>query len=81
VFEAIACAGLLEEVHAGLHKPYFHARVSSGEAHEIVEAIQAAAVMLADPVAPPRVVRDPGDDYIVALALAASGDAIVSGRP
>jgi predicted nucleic acid-binding protein len=35
--------------------------------------------VLADPRDPPRVLRDRGDDYLVALAKAAAAEAIVTG--
>jgi uncharacterized protein len=35
--------------------------------------------MLPNPVAPPAVVRDPRDDYLVALARSAGADAVVTG--
>jgi len=41
--------------------------------------LRAAADMLPDPVAPPAVVRDPRDDYLVALARATRVDAIITG--
>jgi len=37
------------------------------------------AVMHGDPVSPPRVLRDPDDDYLVALARDAGAVAIVTG--
>jgi hypothetical protein len=41
--------------------------------------LSALATPLPDPVAPARVLRDPGDDYLVALATAADASAIVTG--
>jgi len=35
--------------------------------------------MAEDPPDPPSVTRDPGDDYLVALAVGAGADALVSG--
>ncbi len=32
-----------------------------------------------DPASPPATLRDPGDDYLVALAVAAHAEAIVTG--
>lgn len=37
------------------------------------------ATVFPDPESPPPVVRDPADDYLVALAGAAGADAIVTG--
>jgi uncharacterized protein len=36
-------------------------------------------MILPDPIDPPPVVRDPRDDYLLALALAGRADAIVTG--
>ncbi len=41
--------------------------------------VRGIATVLPDPVSPPRLVRDPEDDYLVALARAESADAIVTG--
>ena len=41
--------------------------------------LSAVAIMANDSPDPPRVTRDPGDDYLVALAVAAGADALVSG--
>jgi predicted nucleic acid-binding protein len=38
-----------------------------------------SALMLRDPPDPVAVTRDPNDDYLVALAIAAQADALVSG--
>lgn len=35
--------------------------------------------MAEDPIEPEAVLRDPGDDYLIALAKAADAEAIVSG--
>jgi predicted nucleic acid-binding protein len=35
--------------------------------------------MVTDPADPPRVCRDPDDDYLVALSVAAGASALVSG--
>ncbi len=36
-------------------------------------------MLLADPVDPARVLRDPDDDYLLALATSAGAEAIVTG--
>ena len=41
--------------------------------------LRTLAVILADPISPPPVLRDPGDDYLVALAKTASAEAIITG--
>lgn len=78
-FELIACPLLLVEVERGLRKPYFRERVSEEELAEIVAGIADAATMREDPREVEPLLRDPGDDYLVALARAEQADAIVSG--
>jgi predicted nucleic acid-binding protein len=41
--------------------------------------LAALAVHAPDPIDPPRLLRDPSDDYLVALARATSTEAIVTG--
>jgi predicted nucleic acid-binding protein len=41
--------------------------------------VEALAIMLPDPVAPPPLLRDARDDYLVALAIGGRADAIVTG--
>lgn len=77
-FELIACPLLFGEFSRGLAKPYFRERVTAAEAGELLDAFELLATVLPDPVAPPRVVRDPNDDFLVALAAAGAVDAIVT---
>jgi len=77
--EAVACPRLSVEIRDALGSPYFQARVSEHEATLAVAAFESVAVMLADPVAAPRVVRDPTDDYLVALAQVSGASAIITG--
>lgn len=78
-FEPIVSQRLIAEVERGLRKPYFRGRISEDEASKAVEVIRAAAVIFDDPVDPPRVLRDPDDDYLLVLASIASAQAIVTG--
>ena len=77
--QAVACPALITEVREGLRNPYFATRISEREADEALAAIERAAVMLSDPPAPAKVLRDPSDDYLVALAHAGDAEAIVTG--
>jgi putative PIN family toxin of toxin-antitoxin system len=79
VFEPIICPLILDELRRGLAKPYFRQRVSAAEADEILDAFELIATVLPDPTSPPSVLRDPTDDFLVALALNASAEAIVTG--
>jgi uncharacterized protein len=78
-FEAVACPALITEVRGGLRKPYFRTRLSDLEGREAVDAYADLALMQADPINPEPILRDPADDYLVALARAAGAEAIVTG--
>jgi len=77
--EMIACEKLLGEFERGLEGRYFRDRVSAEERTLITAMVRGIATVLPDPVDPPAILRDPADDYLVALARAAQADAIVSG--
>ena len=77
--EAVLCEGILQELNRALDRPYFAARVTTSEREAVVAVLRAAADMHKDPVAPPKLLRDPNDDYLVALARSARVDAIVTG--
>jgi putative PIN family toxin of toxin-antitoxin system len=79
-FAAIVCPGLLEELARTLRKPYFLERAGgNGGVEDIVAAITQAVVVLEDPIDPEPLLRDPDDDYLVALAREANAEAIVTG--
>jgi uncharacterized protein len=78
-FELIACPRLLAEVDRALRKPYFRERVGEEELAEIVAGIADAATMREDPRGVEPLLRDPDDDYLVALARDAGAEAIVTG--
>jgi putative PIN family toxin of toxin-antitoxin system len=75
----VACDHLLAEVDRALQGRYFATRLTDDERASVSALLRAITVILPDPVSPPRVVRDPGDDYLVALATQASAEAIVTG--
>lgn len=79
VIEMIACDHLLDEVARALRGRYFAERLTIGEADAAVEALRTVAELLPDPVAPPRVLRDADDDYLLALAIAGGAAAVVTG--
>lgn len=74
-FELIISDKLMSELTRALSYPKVRSRVSSTEASTFVDFLQANAPRAADPDKAPRRSRDPGDDYL--LALAASCSAIV----
>lgn len=66
---------LLDELAAVLVRPRFRRWVSVADAVAFVETLSGHAELLADPEAPASRVRDPDDDYLVALAAVA--DAVI----
>ena len=79
VFEPIVCPRLLGEVRRGLHKGFFRNHVAEQDIERIVLTLARASVQLRDPRDPPPLLRDPTDDYLVALARTARARAIVTG--
>lgn len=77
--EAIICPRLLDEVERGLRKPYFRDSIDEQEIAEAILIIRDTGTMLDDPVDPPAVLRDPEDDYLIALASQADAEAVVTG--
>jgi putative PIN family toxin of toxin-antitoxin system len=78
-FELVVCPQLLEELRRTLRKPYFGDRISAEEAATAVALIERAAMVFADPADVEPILRDPTDDYLVALAREAAAEAIVTG--
>ena len=68
-FELVVSADLLAELDRALAYPKLRKRVSADDAHEVLDWLASAADMARDPDDPPSVrSRDPGDDYLIALA-------------
>jgi putative PIN family toxin of toxin-antitoxin system len=78
-FEAIACPRLLDEIARALQSKHFRNKLTEGQAQDILDAISNSTHHQPDPVEPPAVLRDPNDDYLVALARNTHAEAIVSG--
>ncbi len=74
----VACETLFREFERGLSSRYFRDRVLPEERALLGEMVRGIATVVRDPQSPQRVIRDPADDYLVALARAAAVDAIVS---
>ncbi|MBV9802797.1 MAG: putative toxin-antitoxin system toxin component, PIN family [Solirubrobacterales bacterium] len=77
--DVVACARLLAELQRALTGRYFRDRMVADDRLAFEALLREIAGLLPDPDDPPRLLRDPRDDYIVALARAASVDAIVTG--
>jgi uncharacterized protein len=78
--EVVGCPALLGEVAAVLGRDRLRRYLSIEEARRFVADIASVITRAADPLPPyPAVCRDPGDDYLVALARAGRVDALVTG--
>lgn len=78
-FEVVVCPEVLHEVRKTLRKPYFKKRVSVEEVRKAVARIERVAIRQEDPEDIEKILRDPGDDYLVALARGSGAEAIVTG--
>jgi putative PIN family toxin of toxin-antitoxin system len=72
---AVVTQHLLDELAAVLIRPKFRRWISVADAIAFVESLGGHADLRDDPGAPTTGVRDPNDDYLVALAEAA--DAVI----
>jgi uncharacterized protein len=77
-FEFVVSEELLAELERALAYPKLSQHISREDAADFIELLRSTASMLADAEHPPPVSRDPGDDYVVALATA-SASILVSG--
>jgi putative PIN family toxin of toxin-antitoxin system len=78
-FEAVVCPKLIGEFKDALTNRYFTERFSRDELAEIVANVEEAAIEYDDPTESEMLLRDPDDDYLVALARQTGADAIVTG--
>ena len=77
--ELVMSPALLKEIADVLSRPRIRKRLSAEDAQLFLADVVAQVVMMADPVDPPMVCRDPDDDYLVALAMLAGAEVLVSG--
>jgi uncharacterized protein len=75
VITAVVTQHLLDELAAVLIRPKFRRWISVADAIAFVESLGGHADLRDDPGSPTTRVRDPNDDYLVALAEAA--DAVI----
>lgn len=78
-FEAVVCPTLIGEFRDALASKYFKERFDPDDLAEIVANVEEAATDYPDPKEVAALLRDPDDDYLVALALESGADAIVTG--
>ena len=78
--EVLGCPALLGEIASVLGRERLRRYLSIEEARRFVADLAGVMTLAEDPPSPhPAVCRDPGDDYLVALARAARVDALVTG--
>lgn len=82
LFEIALSEAILEEIREVLIRPKIVrlSKLSADELEEFLQLLQTSAVFVKEPLMILRVVReDPDDDVILATALAANADVIVTG--
>jgi putative PIN family toxin of toxin-antitoxin system len=77
-FELVVSVQLLAELDRALRYPKLRSRVTAEEAQAFIELLRGTAMMGHDAASPHRLSRDPGDDYLLALARSSSA-MLVSG--
>lgn len=78
-FDLVVSALLLEELERALGYPKISSRIAPDEAAAVVDWLARTAIRAPDPVELPIVrAADPGDDYLIALAVATDA-VLVSG--
>jgi len=78
-FDLVVSPHLLEELESVLRRPKFSAALTETDVRAYVDGSAADALVFPDDDDPPAMSPDPDDDYLVALAIAAKADLIVSG--
>lgn len=79
VLVPVVAEHLVNEVQEVLSRPKLQKYLDAAKASSAVTELRRLAEWHSDPVDPPQVFRDPADDYLLALALAAKADALVTG--
>ena len=68
--ELIVSEKLLDELDRALSYPKLQTRIAPDERGEFLALLRRSAIAAVDPATPPKRSRDPGDDYLLALAEA-----------
>lgn len=77
--ELVMSPALLAEVGDVLSRPRIRKRLSADDADLFLADVAAHVVMVADPIDPAPVCRDPDDDYLIALAAVSGAASLISG--
>ena len=77
-FEVIASPKLVDELERALAYPKLRKRIPEADAAGLARLIERGSVMREDVASPPSISKDPGDDYLIALA-AGSEAVLVTG--
>jgi uncharacterized protein len=67
-FELVVSEQLLAELGRAFKYPKLASRISAEEAEAFIELLRSTALIASDAASPPRLSRDAGDDYLLALA-------------
>jgi uncharacterized protein len=68
-FELVVSPRLLTELSRALSYPRIRDRISADEADGVIGTLRRSSIVADDPSAPPVITsRDPGDDYLIAVA-------------
>lgn len=78
-FELVVSPLLLAELRAVLRREKFRPFLTVEQGERLVDALSRDATVADDPADPEPLSRDPRDDYLIALARAASAHALVTG--
>lgn len=78
-FDYVACPALLAELADVLARPKIRRLVLGDVADRFIADVRGGARLEPDPTETSPVSRDPDDEYLVALAISVSADALVTG--
>jgi putative PIN family toxin of toxin-antitoxin system len=78
-FDLVVSRGLLEELSGVLARAKLRRYIEPGEAEAFVAMLAENGLAARDPDVFERASPDPSDDYVLALAVAARADVVVSG--
>jgi uncharacterized protein len=78
-FDLVLSATLVRELEDVTPRPHLRKRISADDLRAFLSDLCLNAILVDGPPSARHVPRDPDDDYLVALALAANAHAIVTG--